>query len=147
MNNQREAQGTSRIGLNQITLFHVTTVPETFGFFRGQIKFMRDRGMIIQVVSSPGRLLDETSRQEEIPVYAVEMTRRITPWADVVSIVKLYHLFQKLRPTIVHAHTPKGGLLGVLAARLARVPIVIYGMRGLPFVTQSGWKRRILTLD
>ena len=74
------------------------------------------------------------------------MPRQITPAGDLVSILKLYGLFRKHKPTIGHAHTPKGGLLGVIAGRLARVPVVIYGMRGLPFVTQSGWKRKILTL-
>ena len=91
-------------------------------------------------------LIDEDSRWEEIPSYPIDMARWITPVADMVSMSKLYRLFRKIRPNIVHAHTPKGGLLGVLAARLARVPIVIYGMRGLPFVTQSGWKRIILIL-
>jgi glycosyltransferase involved in cell wall biosynthesis len=127
-------------------LIHVTTVPETFGFFRGQIQFMKNLGFQIHAVSSPGRLLEETGRREDIPIHTVAMARRITPGADVLSVFKLYRLFRKIRPTIVHAHTPKGGLLGVLAARLARVPIVIYGMRGLPFVTQTGSKRKILIL-
>jgi glycosyltransferase involved in cell wall biosynthesis len=127
-------------------LIHVTTVPETFWFFRGQIKFMKGRGFEVQAVSSPSRLLDETSSREDIRIHAVEMAREITPMADLNSILKLYSLFRKIKPSIVHAHTPKGGLLGVIAARLARVPIVIYGMRGLPFVTQTGWKRKILIL-
>jgi glycosyltransferase involved in cell wall biosynthesis len=127
-------------------LMHITTVPETFWFFKGQIRYMKERGFDIHAVSSPGRLLEETSKRENIPVHAIAMPRQITPMADLVSVLKLYCLFREYKPTIVHAHTPKGGLLGVLAARLARVPIILYTMRGLPFVTQTGWKRKILIL-
>jgi glycosyltransferase involved in cell wall biosynthesis len=129
---------------DHITLIHITTVPETFGFFRGQIKFMKEKGFEVHAVSSPGKLLQETSRRENIAVHGIEMARQITPVSDLSSILKLFQLFKRLKPTIVHAHTPKGGLLGVIAARLAAVPVVFYGMRGLPFVTQAGFKRKIL---
>ena len=142
MANQLERQ--EKISIKHPILIHVTTVPETFGFFRGQLNFMKEKGFNICGVSSPGRLLTETGKREDIMVHAVEMARRITPTADLSSIIKLYRFFQKIKPTIVHAHTPKGGLLGVVAARLARVPAVIYTMRGLPYVTQSGWKRNLL---
>lgn len=125
-------------------LVHVTTVPETLGFFRGQIGFMKARGMEVHAVSSPGVLLHAAAVREQIPVHAVDLHRRITPWSDLEALARLYGLFRGLQPAIVHAHTPKGGLLGVLAARLARVPVVLYGMRGLPFVTHTGLKRRIL---
>ncbi len=52
--------------------------------------------------------------------------------------------FRRLRPDIVHAHTPKGGLLGILAARIARVPVRIYHIHGLPFESATGLRRRIL---
>ena len=133
--------------MQKLKIIHVTTVPTTFGFFQGQIAFMKERGFIVQAVSSPGEALDRTAKREGITVFPVEMHRRITPWADLDSLSKLYHLFRRQKPTVVHAHTPKGGLLGVIAARLARVPIVIYGMRGLPFVTAKGLKRKILMLS
>ena len=125
-------------------LIHVTTVPETFTFFRGQIGFLREQGFVVKAVSSPGPLLAATAAREQIPVFAVPMHRQITPVADLVSLWQLYRLFQREKPDIVHAHTPKAGLLGTLAARLARVPVVVYGMRGLPFVTAQGLKRQIL---
>ena len=144
MNDFARAPQAGEFGSRQPLLVHVTTVPETFTFFRGQIAFMKNKGFRIQGVSSPGRLLQEASRREDMPIYGVPMARRITPAADLWSIIRLYRLFRALKPAIVHAHTPKGGLLGVLAARLARVPVVVYGMRGLPFVTQSGWRRQML---
>lgn len=127
-----------------MVLFHVTTVPETLGFFRGQIAFFKERGFAVHAVSSPGVLLKEAASREGIPVYPVAMPRRISLIADLKALYQLFRLFRRFQPDIVHAHTPKGGLLGVLAARLARVPIVIYTMRGLPYVTATGVKRKIL---
>ena len=43
-------------------------------------------------------------------------------------------------PEIVHAHTPKGGLLGITAAWLAHVPVRIYHIHGLPLMTATGYK-------
>ncbi|MGQ9919900.1 MAG: glycosyltransferase family 4 protein [Desulfobacca sp.] len=127
-------------------LIHVTTMPETFTFFRGQIAFLREQGFVVQAVSSPGPLLEATAAREQIPVSAVPMSRQITPWADLASLGCLYGIFRREKPAIVHAHTPKAWLLGTLAARLAYVPVVVYGMRGLPFVTAQGLKRQILIL-
>ncbi|MGO9394794.1 MAG: glycosyltransferase family 4 protein [Desulfobaccales bacterium] len=123
---------------------HITTVPQTFGFFQGQIGYMKARGVEVHAVSSPGRPLEEVAARENIPVHAVEMPRRITLLTDLVAIFKLCSIFRKLRPTIVHAHTPKGGLLGMVAARLVRTPVAIYTMHGLPFITARGLKRRLL---
>jgi len=122
-------------------LIHVTTVPFTLQFLRGQVGYMKDRGFEVHAISSPGPLLDSFARREEVPVHAVPMERRITPIADVRSLLALYRLMRTLRPEIVHAHTPKAGLLGMLAARLACVPVRIYQIHGLPLMTALRWKR------
>ena len=44
----------------------------------------------------------------------------------------------------MHSHTPKGGLLGTLAAHAASVPVRLYQMRGLAFVTARGPLRTVL---
>jgi len=55
-------------------------------------------------------------------------------------------VLRKIKPDIVHSHTPKGGLLGTITAWLARVPIRIYHARGLPFEGATGNKRKLLKL-
>jgi len=127
-----------------LILLHITTVPETLGFLRGQIGYLQARGFEVHAVSSPGECLDEAARREHMVVHAVRMSRRIDPVADLGALWQIFRLCRRLRPAVVHAHTPKGGLLGVAGARLAGVPVVLYGMRGLPFVTATGLKRQIL---
>jgi hypothetical protein len=57
------------------------------------------------------------------------MARRITPLRDLATTARLSRWLRKVRPDIVDAHTPKGGLLGMVGAWLARVPVRVYHMR------------------
>lgn len=125
-------------------VLHVFTVPESLAFVRGQAAFMRRRGYDLSVVSSPGPALDAFGAQEGVATHPVSMPRRISPGQDAMSLARLVALVRVLRPDIVHAHTPKGGLLGTIAATVARVPVRIYHMRGLPLVTAVGAQRVIL---
>ena len=54
------------------------------------------------------------------------MTRGISPLADLKAAVRLWMLFLKIGPTIVHGATPKAGVLSMLAATLAGVPVRFY---------------------
>ena len=128
-----------------IKLVHVTTVPVTMrAFLLDQMRFVQERGMVVCGISSPGEALQVVAREAGVRVYAVEMRRQITPWRDLVALARTWRLLRRIRPRIVHAHTPKGGLIGTLAAWLAGVPVRIYHIRGLPLVTASGWRRRLL---
>jgi glycosyltransferase involved in cell wall biosynthesis len=126
-------------------LVHVLSVPDSLVFLRGQVAFMRERGWDITVVTSPGPELDAFGQQEGVPTHGIPLKRAITPGADLVSLARLTRLIRSLRPDIVHAHTPKGGLIGSLAAAAARVPVRIYHMRGLPLMTATGRRRALLT--
>jgi glycosyltransferase involved in cell wall biosynthesis len=105
---------------------------------------MRARGYELTVVASPGPGLEAYGEREAVPVHAVSMPRRISPAQDMKSLSRLVALVRRIRPDIVHSHTPKGGLLGTIAATLARVPVRIYHMRGLPLLTARGAQRGIL---
>ncbi len=126
-------------------LVHVTTVPASLkAFFQGQIAFMKAQGFNISGISSPGPHLDDFQQREGIEFRGITITRKINPIADLVSLVFLFIQIRRWRPTILHAHTPKGGLLGMVSAWTARVPVRIYHLRGLPLETATGWKRWLL---
>jgi glycosyltransferase involved in cell wall biosynthesis len=72
------------------------------------------------------------------------MPRRITPLGDLASLWRIARIMRRIRPQIVDGHTPKGGLLAMMAATLCRVPVRVYHMHGLPLMTATGWKRRLL---
>jgi glycosyltransferase involved in cell wall biosynthesis len=125
-------------------LTHVTTVPDSLEFFRGQLDYMTARGFTVRAVTSPGPDLGRFATEFDIRIDAVAMARRLTPCADIVAVAAMQHLFRAHRPVIVHAHTPKGGLLGLTAALAAAIPVRIYHMRGLVFTTATGWRRALL---
>lgn len=133
-----------RIGGYRVRLVHVMTVAKSLGFLRGQIGFMKERGVEVSAIASPDDGLEAFGRLEGIRTYAVEMPRRITPVRDVVALVRLWRRLRRLRPDIVHAHTPKGGLLGTVAAALAGVRVRIYHVHGLPLLTAKGYRKRLL---
>ena len=129
-----------------IKLLYVTTIPATLYFHLGQIQYMKDRGFEVSALSSPGNLPVQLAGENAIEVHFVEMPRRITPWHDLKALYRLWQTIRQIQPDLIHASTPKGGLLGTIAAFLARVPARIYQMRGLPLMTATGWKYALLWL-
>jgi glycosyltransferase involved in cell wall biosynthesis len=112
----------------------------------GQLAEFRRRGFRVSVVTGPGELLRQVAFREGVDVYPIPMRREISPGADVISLARLVLLLRRLKPDLVNAGTPKAGLLGCLAARLAGVPRVVYLLRGLRFEGTTGAKRLLLAL-
>jgi glycosyltransferase involved in cell wall biosynthesis len=129
-----------------VRIVHVLTVPFSFRLLKGQAAYLQARGYDVHAISSPGRRAYEYEASEPVTVHRVAMTRAITPLADLVALVKLILKLRSLRPAIVQAGTPKGGLLGIVAAWLVGVPVRIYHVRGLPLTTAAGLRRRLLRL-
>lgn len=95
-------------------------------------------------VSTGDQDLEDVARAEGVRVVPIKMTRTISPWKDLRSVWKLYKLFKKEKPIMVHTHTPKAGIVGMTAARLAGVKIRLHTVAGLPLMEAKGLKRRIL---
>jgi glycosyltransferase involved in cell wall biosynthesis len=74
----------------------------------------------------------------------VPMKREISLLSDIRSLCRLWFLLRSVRPALTNMSTPKMGLIGGLAAWLARVPHRIYTLRGLRYETARSWKRKLL---
>jgi glycosyltransferase involved in cell wall biosynthesis len=74
--------------------------------------------------------VDERVKIVELP----SLVHPIAPLGDVKALGDLVRIFRRLRPDVVHTHTSKAGILGRLAARAARVPVVVHGVHIVPFV-------------
>lgn len=103
---------------------------------------LRDSYQLL-AVSSPGEDLEIVSRRGT-PVKAVRMERQISLWRDLCSLIALVRLFRKERPDMVHSITPKAGMLSMVAAWIARVPVRLHSFTGLVFPTATGLKRLLL---
>ena len=125
-------------------LIRITTVPLSLE------KLLENQGRYfkthynITFVSSNANQLKEVAEDQGVRHFPLEMTRKITPLQDLLCLIRLYHFLRKEKPLIVHTHTPKAGIVGMLAARLAGVPIRLHTIAGLPLMETSGLKRLLL---
>jgi glycosyltransferase involved in cell wall biosynthesis len=111
---------------------------------RGQLAFLRRRGYEVALICSPSDELGPIAVREGVEVIGVSMEREIRPLRDALALVRLTRRLRSLRPAIVNASTPKAGLLGMIAARIARVPVRLYVVRGLRLETLRGGRRALL---
>ena len=126
-------------------LIRITTVPISFKvLLKGQLRFMASNGFDVKGVSSEGEELKEVVENEGIVMEAINMSRKITPFQDLKSLWEMWNFLRKEKPQIVHTHTPKAGIIGMLAARLAGVPHRLHTVAGLPLMEATGIKRKIL---
>lgn len=95
-------------------------------------------------VSGNGDAMEYLRQNEGIRTEIVEMTRRISPLKDLVATYKFYRLLKIEKPHIVHSHTPKAGIVGMLAAFLAGVPNRFHTVAGMPLLESTGFKRTLL---
>jgi glycosyltransferase involved in cell wall biosynthesis len=130
--------------MNKPKLIRITTIPESLrGLLKGQLRFMSDHYHVIGVCS-PGEAANEVIANEGVPMVYIPLTRTISPIADLKSLWAMYRFFKKEKPLIVHSHTPKAGTIGMIAAKLAGVPVRLHTVAGLPLVEVTGFKRKIL---
>lgn len=74
------------------------------------------------------------ARQHQVTVTTIpELGRSIRAGSDLVALWKLWRLFRRERPALVHTHTAKAGTLGRVAALLAGVPVRIHTYHGHVF--------------
>ncbi len=125
-------------------LIRITTVPISLNKLLGrQLTFM-NRHFEVTAVSAHEKELKEVAARYGIKHAHVEMTRQISPLQDLKSLWAFYRLCKKEKPLIVHSHTPKAGIVGMLGAKLAGVPIRLHTVAGLPLMEASGNKRKLL---
>lgn len=124
----------------------VTTVPITIkSILKNQPKFLNSF-FDVSIITSSGKEIDDIKKNEGVKVYSLDMKRGITPLRDLISVYKLFILFLKIRPDIVHSYTPKAGLLSMLASSFALVKVRIHTFTGLIFPSRKGATKLILVL-
>ena len=125
-------------------LFRVTTVPESLDkLLENQLGFMNQFFEIV-AISSKSNLLNEISDKQKVRTIGINMSRKITPISDLLSLCKMFFLIKKEKPLIIHSHTPKAGLISMLASWLYGTPYRFHTVAGLPLLETRGIKRILL---
>lgn len=130
-----------------IKILRVVTSSISFKLIDGQAQFMQQQGY--QVITASGSPFPKDGIPQLKGVRFIpqpHLVRPISVKEDLLALRDMIQLIRKERPDIIHSHTPKAGLMGMLAGWLFRVPIRIHTVAGLPLLVHSGFKRKVLNL-
>ena len=127
-------------------LIRITTVPISLDILLGdQLSYM-NQFYEVTAVSADKKELERIAEKYGIKNHAIEMTRTISPLKDIAAAWNLYRFLRREKPFIVHSHTPKAGIVGMMAAWFARVPHRFHTVAGLPLMESEGSKRSLLNV-
>jgi glycosyltransferase involved in cell wall biosynthesis len=86
--------------------------------------FTSQNGLLVEEASSIKGVTLNKSRYLERPV---------NPLKDLLALIEIFRYIKKNNIQIVHTHSSKAGILGRLAARLAKAKIIIHTVHGWSF--------------
>ncbi len=66
-----------------------------------------------------------------------DLVREVSPRRDFRAVAALYRIIRRWRPTVVHSHTYKSGVVASVAARAASVPGIVFTPHGHIFASDS----------
>lgn len=95
-------------------------------------KKSQDNGYEIHCICSPGDGANKIL-ENGYTFHPIKIERRISLFSNLKSIYKIYKVLKRIRPDIVHVHTPIAAVLGRITAKLAGVKTTIYTAHGFYF--------------
>ena len=131
--------------MKEIKICFVVAVDMTLKFILlSELRFFQSKGYLVSVVCSSGKWLQDI-KKEGIEAKEITIKRKIfTPISDLISLFQLFFYFKKEQFDIVLTFTPKPGLLGQLAARMAGTPVIINTIFGYYFHEHTPYLKRKL---
>lgn len=128
----------------RIKVFRSAAIPASLNvLLKGQLNYLQNY-FTVTAIASEGPDLLEVKVRENVAVKSIEIQRKISLFKDFFSLVNLFIFFKKEKPHIVHSITPKAGLISMIAAKLAGVPIRMHTFTGLIFPSKTGIMQQLL---
>jgi len=104
----------------------------------GQAEFFRSKGHTYFLASGPCSHTIQDKYYTELP-----LVRRPQIWKDIKSLFATFFWLRRIKPDILHTHTPKAGLIGMIAGFFAGVPVRLHTVAGIPWMESRGVLRFI----
>lgn len=128
-----------------MNILHTVNIYFVIPYFLGdQLLFFKRKGYNEHIICSPSPEIKEYSISHGFQYEEIPILRKVSIKGDLAAIRKIRRYIKTHKINIVTGHTPKGALLGIIAAWLEKVPKRIYFRHGLVFETSHGTKRKIL---
>lgn len=128
-------------------ILHVVNIYFVIPYFLGdQLIYFSKRGYKEYIICSPSEEIYKYSKSHNFNYKEIPILRSISFWRDLRATWEICEYIKKEKIDIVVGHTPKGGVLAMLASFVMHIPIRIYFRHGLVYETSSGIKRKLLIL-
>jgi glycosyltransferase involved in cell wall biosynthesis len=122
----------------------VATIPDVVhSFMKGHIRAAAEKWPVA-IITNPERA--ELLQDLDARFIPLDIRRKVSPWRDLLVLIRLTQLFRRERFDLVHSIMPKTGLLAMLAGRLAGVPVRMHTFTGQVWANKRGWKRTTLRM-
>lgn len=127
-------------------VLHIVTVSFVINhFFGNQFKYLNNKyGNEYYLGCSNSKEFFDLAKSLGFTPFVVEITRNISPIKDIKAIISLIKFIRKNEIDVVVGHTPKGGMVAMIASYLSKISNRIYFRHGIIYETSTGFKRFLL---
>lgn len=125
-------------------IYGLTVGQSALTLLKGQLRWFSEHGWDVTLVASMDRHIPTIVNQEGVRFFPIDMRRQVSPFRDIISLLKWLRFLARERPQAVNVSTPKAGLIGGVAAKLFGIDKRIYVLRGLRLEGTSGVLRYLL---
>jgi glycosyltransferase involved in cell wall biosynthesis len=130
-----------------LRIAHLTTVDMSLALLLGrELQTDVATGLETFGLSAPGSFVPQIEELGVTHVPLQHLTRAWQPRSDARAARELFGVLRRMKLDVLHTHNPKTGVLGRLAGRLARVPVVVNTCHGLWAGPSDPWIRQALVL-
>ncbi|MFA5119268.1 MAG: glycosyltransferase family 4 protein [Candidatus Omnitrophota bacterium] len=122
----------------KINLLYVITKLELGGAQKQLLSLIagldKSRYAVVLFSAHQGLLFKEAASIPGVSIHASRFLERpVNPLKDLIAFFEIYWFIRKNKFHVVHTHSSKAGILGRLAARLAKAPSIIHTVHGWSF--------------
>lgn len=127
-------------------ILHIIAVSFSINYFFGKqfLYLNAKKGNEYHLGCTSSKELIELSQTLGYIPFEVEITRNISPIKDLKAIFKIYKYIKKNKIAKVVGHTPKGGMIAMIASFFANISDRIYFRHGIIYETSTGFKKILL---
>lgn len=126
-------------------ILRITTVSHSLDLLlKGQLNYIGSKGFEVHIACTNDNSIQSIIERENVIYHPLQLTRTISPLKDLVALWKAIKIINECKPDIVHTHSPKAGIVGMLASRITGVPLKIHTVAGLPLMETEGIKKWVL---
>lgn len=122
----------------------ITTIPYQINVFLAEHISNLVNFADVTVLTNGARSELSTEIRSKVEHHSIPIERRVRPLADLRTLYRLTKILQAERPHLVQTMTPKAGLLGMLASRMAGIPVRIHWFTGQVWQNSSALRRFVL---